>query len=252
MHFPPVEGVGEGEGEGDLGVVQVQDESDAQVPALTLAAQQAAGTRRCAVRGWCDGCEEEWCGKPLGAENWQAYSSRNPHAKLAGPWLMHCPPVIGVPVPGPPNIWRSLRELRSQTAGAVAGGGTPTACGRRCPGDCRTSCASHTPSACMPWPVWPVRQAIDEQPSNNRGPQSRGVTLPGLATIPHIAHAIHVRLRQIHSPRLGRGGGDGQDDQRRRQQHTGGRHRADGLQTRRESKTVRLRLLAACATSECC
>ena len=46
MHCPPVEGVGEGEGEGDLGAVQVQEESEAQVPALILAAQQAAGTRR--------------------------------------------------------------------------------------------------------------------------------------------------------------------------------------------------------------
>ena len=58
MHCPPVEGVGEGEGEGDLGTVQVQEESEAQVPALILAAQQAAGTRRCAEGEWTGGVHQ--------------------------------------------------------------------------------------------------------------------------------------------------------------------------------------------------
>ena len=57
-HDEPVEGVGEGEGEGDLGAVQVQEESEAQVPALILAAQQAAGTRRCAEGEWTGGVHQ--------------------------------------------------------------------------------------------------------------------------------------------------------------------------------------------------
>ena len=50
MHCPPRFGYGEEgatrEGKGDAVVVQVQDGSEAQVPALILAAQQAASGRK--------------------------------------------------------------------------------------------------------------------------------------------------------------------------------------------------------------
>ena len=50
-HDEPV--IGCGEGEGDLVTVQVQDGSEAQVPALILSAQQAAGGRRQQAKcGW--------------------------------------------------------------------------------------------------------------------------------------------------------------------------------------------------------
>ena len=57
MHCPPRFGYGEEgatrEGKGDLVAVQVQDGSEAQVPALILSAQQAAGGRRQQAKcGW--------------------------------------------------------------------------------------------------------------------------------------------------------------------------------------------------------